>query len=158
MIQRDLPRVLEIERESYKNGWDKDQFKNALRRQHTTGIVCELVDLGVHSIVGYMVHEMNESCIDILGMAVDKGFQRCGVGTFMVNHLRGRMKKKRPALHCAVNTDDIEFQAFFNALGFWIIESAKHDNAGWFHLYEWHMDEGVRAIVSVLHGQGRVVS
>ena len=118
MIRRDLVEVLGIEKLSFPEAWPKSVFVEHLRRRNTIGMVCELDD----RVVGFMIYNSHKGYLDIINFAVDPEFRRRGVGTAMVNKLKGKLSPhRRTRLRLEVSDSNLPAHLFFKACGFrWI--------------------------------------
>ena len=83
VIRRDMPEVLDIERQSFEFAWTEEEFLCCLRQRNCIGMVADLD----HQIVGFMVYELHKSRLRILNLAVDPEFHRQGIGSQMVDRL-----------------------------------------------------------------------
>ncbi len=62
MIRRDMPEVLDIERQSFEFPWSEDDFVRCLRQRNCIGMVAEHGD----RVVGFMIYELHKTRLHIL--------------------------------------------------------------------------------------------
>ena len=113
MIRVDLPRVLEIERESYSNPWNEEQFIDALRRQDTIGMTIEVNK----RVEGFMVYNLHRVSIELLTIAVAKDKRRQGLGSEMIDKLAQKLNDRRRYIICSVHERNLAAQLFFKSRG-----------------------------------------
>lgn len=115
MIRRDMEAVLSIERECFSSPWSEREFVRYLRQRNTIGMVAEYQD----EVAGFMVYELQRNALDLVNIAVDPWYQRQGVGSLMVNKLKGKLSKDRRVLMLTkVRESNLAAQLFFRASGF----------------------------------------
>jgi len=115
MILRDMPEVLDIEAASFSVPWDEGDFRQHLRQRNCIGMVAEQDE----RVVGYMVYELNKTTIHVLNFAVAQECRRRGIGTSMVDKLKGKLSsQRRNRLVVNVNEKAVETQVFFRECGF----------------------------------------
>ena len=72
MIRRDMPEVLDIEKECFEFPWLEEDFVNCLRQRNCIGMVAEHDD----RVVGFMIYELHKTRIHVLNFVVAKDYQR----------------------------------------------------------------------------------
>jgi ribosomal-protein-alanine N-acetyltransferase len=115
MIRRDMPEVLEIERESFEFPWIDDDFIRCLRQRNCIGMVAE------HEgrVVGFMIYELHRSRIHVINFAVGRIFQRLGVGSQMIAKLIAKLSiQRRSRIVLEVRETNLDAQLFFRENGF----------------------------------------
>jgi ribosomal-protein-alanine N-acetyltransferase len=115
MIRRDMPEVLQIERESFEFPWVEDDFIRSLRQRNCIGMVAE------HEgrIVGFMIYELHRTRIHVLNFAVGVIYRRLGVGSQMVSKLVGKLtSQRRSRIMLEVRETNLAAQVFFRDTGF----------------------------------------
>ena len=70
LIRRDMPEVLDIERQSFEFAWTEEDFLCCLRQRNCIGMVAEYN----HRIVGFMIYELHKAKLHVLNFAVDPEF------------------------------------------------------------------------------------
>ena len=119
MLKRDIPTVLAIDRESFVFWWPEERFIQNLRQRNCIGIVAECDK----QIVGFMLYDLNKHDIQLLRMAVDPDFLRQGIGTKMINKLKGKLTPaRRHTLRINVPDGMLGAQLFFKAVGMRAVE------------------------------------
>ncbi|MGA2035263.1 MAG: GNAT family N-acetyltransferase, partial [Thermoguttaceae bacterium] len=87
MIRRDMPEVLQIERESFEFPWVEGDFIRCLRQRNCIGMVAEHDD----RVAGFMIYELERNRIHVLNLAVAENRRRRGVGSQMVAKLISKL-------------------------------------------------------------------
>ncbi|MBI1345226.1 ribosomal-protein-alanine N-acetyltransferase [bacterium] len=115
MIRRDMPEVLEIERQSFDFAWTEEDFLCCLRQRNCIGMVAEHQE----RIVGFMIYELLKSQLHVLNFAVDPGTRRMGVGVQMIEKLVTKLaQQRRKELRLEVREGNLAAQLFFKQQGF----------------------------------------
>lgn len=115
MIRRDMPEVLEIERQSFEFPWSDEDFVRCLRQRNCIGMVAEHDD----RVVGYMIYELQKNRIHVLNFAVAADRRRQGVGSQMVAKLVAKLSAQgRTRILLEVRETNLPAQLFFRANGF----------------------------------------
>ncbi len=110
LIRRDMPEVLEIERQSFEFAWTEEDFLCCLRQRNCIGMVAECN----HRIVGFMVYELHKAKLHILNFAVDSEFRRQSVGSQMVEKLVDKLsQQRRNEIILEVRESNLAAQLFF---------------------------------------------
>jgi ribosomal-protein-alanine N-acetyltransferase len=116
MIRRDMPKVLDIENESFEFPWSADDFFRCLKIRNQIGMVAEQ---SVDSIVGFMIYELHKNRIHISSLAVAKSARLTGVGSAMIAKLTGKlMRERRNRIDVDVRETNVDAQLFFKRKGF----------------------------------------
>lgn len=115
MIRRDMPEVLQAERQSFEYAWTEDDFLRCLRQRNCIGMVAEHDD----RIVGFMIYELHKNRLHVLNFAVAPAYRRCGIGAQMVSKLIGKLSShRRSKITLAVRERNLAAQVFFRAQDF----------------------------------------
>ncbi len=115
MIRRDMPEVLQIERESFEFPWVDADFVRCLRQRNCIGMVAE------HEgrVVGFMIYELHRTRIHVLNFAVARMYQRLGVGSQMVAKLIAKLTvQRRSRIALEIRETNLDAQLFFRENGF----------------------------------------
>lgn len=91
MIRVDMPAVLQIERASFEYPWREGDFIHCLRQRNCIGMSALRDDV----LVGYMIYELHRERLQLLSLAVLPDARRHGVGTIMIDKLKGKMSSQR---------------------------------------------------------------
>ncbi len=83
MIRRDLPDVLQIERDCFEFNWTQDDFTECMSFPACNGYVAEQAG----SVVAFMVIERLPGNIEILNFAVSPLHQHADFGTIMLRYV-----------------------------------------------------------------------
>lgn len=114
-IRRDIPKVLTIESASFEFPWDEDTWIRVLRQRNNTGMVAEVND----RVVGSMVYELHRNQLHLLNFAVHPDFRRRGVGLAMVRKLVNKLSpERRNRIMLEIRETNLQALAFFKAQGF----------------------------------------
>ena len=115
LIRRDMPEVLEIERESFEFSWTEEDFLCCLRQRNCIGMVAE----HNHRIVGFMIYELHRDKLQILNFAVGQTYRRRTIGQQMVMRLVDRLSQQRRKEICLeVRERNLPAQQFFKSQQF----------------------------------------
>lgn len=115
MVRRDMPEVLEIERQSFEFSWTEEDFLCCLRQRNCIGMVAERQD----RIVGFMIYELLKSQLHILNFAVAPWARRQGIGEQMVEKLVNKLsQQRRQEITLEVRESNLAAQLFFRRQGF----------------------------------------
>lgn len=113
MIRRDMAEVLDIEQVSFVNPWSEEEFLKWLRQRNVIGMVAEQDG----RLFGYMVYEFSKTGIHLHNIAAAP--QRHGVGTALIDKLRGKLRyDRRNRITVNVRETNLDAQLFFKAMGF----------------------------------------
>jgi ribosomal-protein-alanine N-acetyltransferase len=115
MIRRDMPEVLQIERESFEFPWFEEEFIRCLRQRNCIGMVAEHAE----RVVGFMIYELHKTRLHILNFAVAGDVRRRGVGRQMIEKLISKLSsQRRTRITLEVRETNLAAQVFFRAHGF----------------------------------------
>ena len=115
MIRRDMPEVLQAERESFEFAWSEEDFLRCLRQRNCIGMVAEQGE----KVVGFMIYELHKAKLHILNFAVHPQYRRVGVGAQMVAKLISKLSShRRTKITLEVRETNLAAQLFFKALEF----------------------------------------
>ena len=114
MIRRDMPEVLEIERQSFEFSWTEEDFLCCLRQRNCIGMVAERQE----RIVGFMIYELLKSQLHVLNFAVAPWCRRQGVGAQMIERLVNKLtQQRRQEITLEVRETNLAAQLFFKQQG-----------------------------------------
>jgi len=115
MIRRDMPEVLQAERESFEFSWSEEDFLRCLRQRNCIGMVAEQGE----KVVGFMIYELHKSRLNILNFAVSPASRRVGIGAQMVAKLISKLSShRRTRITLEVRETNLPAQLFFSSQGF----------------------------------------
>lgn len=116
MIRRDMPEILEIERECFwGDAWSEDTFLSHLRNRTVVGMVAEVDD----SVGGYMVYNLLPQRIAVWNFAAQPALWRRGVGMAMTDKLKCKLSvHRRSAIDVIVRDTNDTAHLFFRSQGF----------------------------------------
>lgn len=145
LSSKDLPKVLEIEQDSFDSPWKLEEFKEMLRLRQTFGVVAEKGD----TLAGYLIYTIYHRHIKIENLAVKKDLRREGIGRFMVEHLIELLGVTTPnRIEALVIETNLAAQYFLKACGFrakYIKQAPYEDNSRDAYFMEYRDGErGVR--------------
>jgi ribosomal-protein-alanine N-acetyltransferase len=138
MISRDIPAVLQIERESFEFPWSENDLIRSQRQHNSIGMVAENQD---GMIVGFIIYLLNGKCRHLLKFAVAADQRHCGIGRQMMNRLYEKLALQgQSRLLLEVRETDLAALLFFRNCGFSLINVVKdyyEDNGGDAYLMEY---------------------
>ena len=115
MIRRDMPEVLDIERDSFEFPWYEEDFIRCLRQRNCIGMVAEHGE----RVVGFMIYELHKTRLHILNFAVSADVRRRGVGGQMAEKLISKLSsQRRTRITLEVRETNLAAQLFFQQNGF----------------------------------------
>lgn len=115
MIKADLPRILEIESQSFSSPWSELQFVTCLRQSNVIGMVAERDG----NIVGFVIYALFKKRIEVLNLTVATDHRRTGVGTAIIDKLKAKLSHAHRGKLCLyIRETNLPGQKFFRRLGF----------------------------------------
>ena len=114
MTRKDIPEVLEIERQSFSIPWTENNFTDALKSSTCMGLVCRRGDC----VGGFAVYELRKESIEIMNFAVLNDFRRCGIGSDMFCKLKAKLRGERNLLRVCIAENDLTGHLFAKKMGF----------------------------------------
>jgi len=116
MIRRDLPHVLEIEREAYGFPEGEDELNLVLRQRNVVAMVAEH-ETG--EILGHMIYELQPDHFRMLSLAVAKDWRRQGIGRELIAKLLNKLVQQgRSYVSFEVHETCLPVQLFLRSQGF----------------------------------------
>lgn len=116
MIRRDMPDVLAIEESSFGVPWTEDEFIASLRQRNCIGMVFD-DDNG--PIKAFIVYELYKTNLHILNLAVHLDHRQSGIGTRMLDKLKGKLsQQRRQTITALVSERNRVAQEFLKSQGF----------------------------------------
>jgi ribosomal protein S18 acetylase RimI-like enzyme len=116
MIPSDYNDVLGIDFESFTDDWSMKDLLRCLHNRHNIGTV--LTD-GKNRPIAYCIYGLYRDSIQILRMAVDTRYRRCGMATAMIQRLKEKMlNMERQQIVEVVEGYQLHAQLTFAANGF----------------------------------------
>ena len=92
MIKADMHQVLDIEQLCFSHPWNDADFLKVMRTRNNIGMVA----VNHHDrVLGYMIYELHMRFIRLPNIAVHPLFYRHGIGSAMVEKLRGKLSVNR---------------------------------------------------------------
>ncbi len=117
MIKRDMEEVEQIERLSFSQPWNSDDFIAALRRRNVVGQVLEVDE---ELIVGFVIYELHKHSLRIVNIAVHPDDRRVGAARRMVKRLTEKLNcSNRSLVSVEIRETNLAAQLFFKSAGFW---------------------------------------
>lgn len=115
---RDLPRILEIERQAFEDPWSEEDFDRLLWQSRSEHL-CRVAVQDDGRLVGYIVYQLHRRWMQILSMVVATDWRRQGIGGLLVRELTGKLVPgRRDRVECGVCETNLAAQVFFRSLGF----------------------------------------
>lgn len=109
LIRRDMPQVLEIEKQSFELPWSGQDFVRCLRQRNCIGMVAE----DNERVVGFMVYTLYKTRLHLLNFAVHPSFRRRGIGRQMLDKLVSKLSYERNRIMLEVRETNLDAQLFF---------------------------------------------
>ena len=114
LIRRDMPEIMDIERQCFEHPWTEEVFVDCLRQRNIIGRVAELEE----RIVGFMIYELLKSQLHVLNFAVAPWSRRQGVASQMVEKLVNKLSQQHRQEVCLeVRETNLAAQLFFRSQG-----------------------------------------
>jgi len=150
MIRRDMPEILQIERNAFEFPWTEEDFIHCLRQRNCIGMVAEHND----RVVGFMIYELHKIRLHILNFAVHEDYRRRGVGAQMAEKLIGKLShQRRTRILLEVRETNDPAVKFFRSMGFRAISLLRdfyQDTTEDAYLMEFrHVEAGVEAVFPI---------
>jgi ribosomal protein S18 acetylase RimI-like enzyme len=117
MYNKDFNRVMEIDGSSGGDyTWKTDDLLDEWKDYNGVGIVA----VDNHDVVlGFCIYSLcNKDCFEIKHMVIDKEFRRSGIGTSIINRMKGKLNDRRYILGCNVDEENLSFQLFLKKMDF----------------------------------------
>ena len=116
MTRADMAQVEAIEEECFQwDAWTPQDFTEQLRIRNVIGMVCERDEC----VAGYVIYALFKDRIEVWNFAVHPDFQRRGVGTALLNKLKGKTRPdRRSRLIFDVREENVGGHLFLRAGGF----------------------------------------
>jgi len=122
MIRRDMPEVLEIEKQAFEFPWSEDDFIRCLRQRNCIGMVAEFEE----RVVGFMIYELHKTRLHVLNFAVHRDMRRRGIGASMIHKLVSKLShQRRNRILLEVRETNLVAQLFFRTANFRAISVLK---------------------------------
>lgn len=120
MLGRDLPDVMSIEAASFDFPWAEEEIRGHLRQYNCIGMVATADSNQQRKVIlGFMIYELQKTTLEILDFAVHPHYRRMGVGTAMVDKLKGKLSSyRRTHIHVCTRETNLDAQLFFRSQGF----------------------------------------
>jgi len=118
LIRRDMDRVMEIERRSFVDRWDEEEFITTMRNRNCIGTVLDPVTIE-DDLYGFMIYELHKDRLKILRMAVHPELRRTGCGAQMIQRLKDKLEQqRRHSIDIEVDERNLDCQLFLRSMGF----------------------------------------
>lgn len=112
LMRLDMSQVLTIERETFAEAWTDEDF-------HLAGGEYGVVAERRGRVVGYAVYRFQSHEIEVLNLAVARGYRRLGIGRQLVTRLCRKLRPGgRTRVVLLVRESNVGGQVFFRACGF----------------------------------------
>lgn len=115
LVKQDIPRVLQIEEESFAESWSQVVLCSCLAKRNHIGLVAELKG----QVVGYALYEVMRRRIELVRIAVDSGARRMRVATRLTHKLISKLSATgRFRLLTTIPERNLTAQLFFRFMKF----------------------------------------
>jgi len=116
-VEADLPKVLELERKSFKFPYDMDTLIHYVRLGSAVFLVCEVRG----DIIGYIVSERRTGGAgSIVSIAVSPTLRNRGIGSTLLNHAIAMMRDTVSAVELQVAVSNTDAVTFYQGRGFMV--------------------------------------
>lgn len=108
MKHKDAIAIADIESKCFSDSWDEDYIASTLDDNHTIVKVATLDD----NVRGYNFYTPTEECVQILNMAVEPGYRKKSIGTYMIADMfknSEHFKRNIDSWVCETKTDMLQF-------------------------------------------------
>lgn len=127
MLDSDLSRVAEIDRGSFKDPWNKEDWSRARKSESGVGLVTEIGE----QVVGCCLYKLCPDHFALQRLAVCPSFLRQGLGFAAIRKLFDKLTAdRRTYVLATVQQDDLLSQKFFRASGFRAIPDTTDTKKG----------------------------
>lgn len=109
LIRRDIPEVLDIERKSFKEPWNEDDFLVHLRHRNCIGMVAEVGE----KVIGFFIYELHSAHLRLINLAVHPDYRGQGIGEQATLKLQSKLSYQRTHIVALVPESCLEVQSFF---------------------------------------------
>ncbi len=115
MVRRDLPEVLDIEKQCFEFPWREEDFLHCLRQRNCIGMVAEYEG----RVVGFMIYEVPKNRIHLLNIATHPEFRHRSVAAQMIRKLVGKLvNQRRTRIVMEIRETNLPALLFFRSQGF----------------------------------------
>lgn len=129
MIRRDMTEVLEIDKQSYLEHWDEEDYVLQIRQRNMVGMVAEDNTACGVPIVGLMVYSLHRGLYCIERFAVHGDYRRRGVGSAMMRKLLGKLSRDKPIARVWLESTNLVGNEFVRGHGFKCKKIAAKDRS-----------------------------
>ncbi len=121
--QEDIDQIIEIEKESFKDPWTKENFEKELKLKFSHFFVCKELS----EVIGYIVFWTIEDEGHIMNTAVKKEYRGKGIGKILLNHIIEFSKTKNiKQIFLEVREKNLIAKKLYSAFGFEPIQLRKN--------------------------------
>ncbi|MCX8189496.1 MAG: ribosomal protein S18-alanine N-acetyltransferase [Nitrososphaeria archaeon] len=113
--EKDLEKILEIERSSFKFPYPKELFKELLSMKQTRMLVAKTDS---EKIVGYILYSIKSQRCLLVSIAVVPEYRRMGVGTMLMKAFLDDVKNVVEKVELQVGCSNLEAINFYHKFGF----------------------------------------
>lgn len=122
-VEKDKPRVLEIERQSFDSPWDAKDLSGCLAEKN---VICMVVEVEGR-IIGFFIFACCKGHIDIYNLAVAPEYRRHGIGRMIVERLKTKLGQQgRHRLLVTISEWNLAAQIFYRSCGFRAVKVLHH--------------------------------
>lgn len=139
MMPSDLRDVLEIERAQFPNPWTKEHFQDYLCQRDCIGMVAEYSN----EILGFVVYLLGSDHLEIINLAVDPAFEREGVDSSILDHIKGKVGlSSRTAIQIRSCDTNLDQHLFLKRQDFYAVEVERDYYAKGMDAYLFRWEQG----------------
>lgn len=110
MIPHDMPEILDIEKTSFKEPWDEDDFLVHLRQRSCIGMVAEVGE----KVVGFFTYKLEKDHLVLTKLAVHPDYRGQSIGQQCILKLQSKLSpQRRTHIVALVPESCLKTQGFF---------------------------------------------
>ena len=114
LVRADLPRVLDIDFDSFAEHWGEDAMVEVLRDRRTIGIAA----IDGEQIVGFCIYRLHQKFIEIMRLAVSIDCRRRGIGSALLTKIANKIVfQKREYFSTDVSDTNLAAHLFLKSCG-----------------------------------------
>lgn len=126
MLTKDLDFVTSIETKNNEHYMSRDDMVKLLRKRSVVAIVAVEGDNEDNGeITGFVIYELMNRRIQLHNLVVDQNHRKKGVGSILINTLKGKLSK-RTKISAEVRETNLQMQLFLKSKDFNAVEILKN--------------------------------
>lgn len=115
VIKRDLPAILRIERDTFADPWDEEDFLTILRVRSVIGTTIEIED----EIVGFIIYNLHKYKFQLENFGIALEYRRLGIGRQALRRMTDKLSQtRRTEITTDIPETNLPAQLFLQDSGF----------------------------------------